>query len=91
MVTLRPYQTQLVDMARSSVAQGHRRLLVVLPTGGGKTFVMADVAQRAVELGGRVLCLMHLMHLIIFLIVFGLRYININNHGYRSDLNARYL
>ena len=64
MIELRGCQAQLVTMARVEVGQGKRKVLVVLPTGGGKTFTMADIAQRAVEKGGKVLCLMHRRQLV---------------------------
>lgn len=64
MIELRGYQAELVDLARSEVAQGHRKVLLTLSTGGGKTFVMADIAQCAVEKGGQVLCLMHRRQLV---------------------------
>lgn len=46
--TLRPYQADLVDGAMAAVAQGQRPG-IVLPTGGGKTAVMAGLVQRLRE------------------------------------------
>ena len=64
MVTLRNYQMESVNLTRVQVAKGRKRNLLVLPTGGGKTIVMAEMARRAVEKGGRVLCLMHRRQLV---------------------------
>jgi DNA repair protein RadD len=64
MIQLRGYQTELVTLARSEVSHGRLKVLVVLPTGGGKTFVMADIAKRAVEKGVKILCLMHRRQLV---------------------------
>jgi DNA repair protein RadD len=64
MIQLRDYQSLIVEKARTEVANGHRKVLAVLPTGGGKTYILADIARRAVEKGGRVLCLMHRRHLV---------------------------
>jgi len=63
-IRLRDYQANLVNLVRSECAKGHKRILMVLPTGGGKTFVCADIAKRAVEKGNKVLCLMHRRHLV---------------------------
>ena len=56
-VELRPYQQE----AREAIARewdgGHRKTLLVLPTGTGKTVVFAFVAKDAVDAGGRVLVL----------------------------------
>lgn len=51
MDTLRDYQTALVQAIRSSLAQGHRAPLAVLPTGGGKTHVAAHIKRSATESG----------------------------------------
>ena len=64
MITLRDHQARIVDQTRAEVAKGHHRVLTVLPTGGGKTYILADIARRAVEKGNRVLCLMHRRHLV---------------------------
>jgi DNA repair protein RadD len=64
MIELRDYQAELVTLSRLELTKGKKRVLVVLPTGGGKTYVMADIAQRATEKGHRVLCLMHRRQLV---------------------------
>lgn len=46
MLTLRPYQTEIVRSVHESWKSGHKRPLVVLPTGSGKTVLAADMAQR---------------------------------------------
>lgn len=43
---LRPYQIQLVNDAWSAFAEQHRFLLLVLPTGGGKTVCMGEIFRR---------------------------------------------
>jgi DNA repair protein RadD len=40
---LRPYQTDVVAQIEQAVAAGEKRLLVVAPTGSGKTVVGAEV------------------------------------------------
>ena len=59
MIELRPYQTQLIELARKSFAAGHHSVLIVAPTGSGKTVIFADIARGAVSHGNRVLVLVH--------------------------------
>lgn len=42
-VSLRPYQAELIQGIRREWSAGARNVLMVLPTGGGKTVVMADI------------------------------------------------
>jgi superfamily II DNA or RNA helicase len=56
---LRPYQLEAVDALRKHVTAGNRKLLMVLPTGGGKTVVAAAMIRSAVERGKRVLFVAH--------------------------------
>jgi DNA repair protein RadD len=56
---LRPYQTQLVTEIRGQYQLGHKAVLAVLPTGGGKTVCFAHIAQAASIKGNRVLILVH--------------------------------
>lgn len=39
MIELRGYQQKTIEAARAEFAKGHRRVLVQLPTGGGKTYI----------------------------------------------------
>ena len=55
---LRDYQLKAVDNIRSATAV-HRRVLFSLPTGGGKTTIMAAIVERAVAKKSRVLILVH--------------------------------
>lgn len=56
---LRPYQQQARDAIQSEWAHGHRRTLLVLPTGTGKTIVFSAVIADRVRAGERVLVLAH--------------------------------
>lgn len=59
MIALRPYQLDAVERVRGEVRAGSRRVLVVLPTGGGKTVVAAHIVTSSVALGKRVLFVAH--------------------------------
>lgn len=59
MMKLRPYQTQAKDAVLSEWDKGHRKTLLVLPTGTGKTVVFAKVVESRVNRGGRALILAH--------------------------------
>ena len=56
---LRPYQQQLVTEIRGQYQLGHKAVLAVLPTGGGKTVCFSYIAQAASVKGNRVLILVH--------------------------------
>lgn len=56
---LRDYQQQCVDRLRAAFKQGHRRVLLVAPTGAGKTVMFSHLTQRLTERGNRVLLLAH--------------------------------
>lgn len=56
---LREYQQRTVDAIREKAASGSRRILVVLPTGAGKTHTMATLVHGAIGKGNKVLALMH--------------------------------
>lgn len=57
-MTLRPYQTAAVEAVLREW-QTYRRLLLVMPTGTGKTIVFAALAESIVAAGGTVLVLAH--------------------------------
>lgn len=59
MVDLRPYQVEAKDAVLREWAKGHRKTLLVLPTGTGKTVVFSKVVEEQVCGGGRALILAH--------------------------------
>lgn len=56
---LRPYQIEAKDAVLGEWNQGHRKTLLVLPTGTGKTVVFSVVVDERVKDGGRALILAH--------------------------------
>jgi DNA repair protein RadD len=58
MQTLRPYQLQAIDLLRASI-QRHKRSILCVPTGGGKTTIVASMIQSAMQRGKSILFLAH--------------------------------
>jgi DNA repair protein RadD len=56
--TLRPYQTDVIAKCEE-LGTGQRRIVLVAPTGSGKTVIAAEIAKRAVEQHHYVLFLAH--------------------------------
>lgn len=56
---LRPYQEEAREAVWSEWESGRGKILLVLPTGCGKTIVFASITEDAVRKGGRVLILAH--------------------------------
>ena len=54
---LRPYQQQAIDAVRAAYLRKARAVLLVLPTGGGKTLTASTMVEAAVAKGKRVLWL----------------------------------
>jgi DNA repair protein RadD len=64
-MTLRPYQTQAVDAVYEHLRMRDDNPCVVIPTGGGKTPVIARICSDAVtRWNGRVLILAHVKELL---------------------------
>ncbi|MGL5726559.1 MAG: DEAD/DEAH box helicase, partial [Plesiomonas sp.] len=59
--TLRPYQQEAVDAAIHYFRQHTSAAVIVLPTGAGKSLVIAELARKA---RGRVLVLAHVKELV---------------------------
>ena len=59
MTELRPYQEAAREAIEKEWDEGHKRTLLVLPTGTGKTVVFSKVAEDQVRAGNRVLILAH--------------------------------
>jgi len=63
MTELRDYQAKMIHDARVSLA-GHQRILLVAPTGAGKTVLALEMIRGAVGRGKRVLFLCHRRELV---------------------------
>ena len=64
-VTLRPYQQQAVEAVYQYLREQDGHPVIVLPTGAGKSIVLAQIVRDAVTLwNGRVLLLTHVRELI---------------------------
>lgn len=61
MIKLRDYQQQAVQAAIAHFKQRHESAVIVLPTGAGKSLVLAELARQA---RGRVLILTHVKELV---------------------------
>ena len=48
MIELRDYQSEVIAKTGEVIASGKRRPIIVMPTGGGKTIVAADIIRSAV-------------------------------------------
>ena len=64
MIELRPYQLDAIERCRREVARGRRRIILVAPTGSGKTCIAAAIVARAVEKERRILFVAHRRELI---------------------------
>src|SRR6185312_9048417 len=64
MIELRPYQTDDAEALRQVYLSKKRAPLYVLPTGGGKTVVVAYIIAATVARGNRVLMVAHRRELI---------------------------
>ena len=63
-IPLRHYQEAAISLARREMRAGHKRVVLVLPTGAGKTRVGAAVVASSLSKGGRVLWLAHRAELV---------------------------
>lgn len=59
MLALRPYQEEAKNAIFQEWENGHKKTLLVLPTGCGKTIVFAKVTEDCVRQGDRILILAH--------------------------------
>ena len=56
---LRPYQREVIEQFHGAVAAGKRRVILVAPTGAGKTVIGADIINTTTRAQKRVLVLAH--------------------------------
>lgn len=62
--TLRPYQVKAIERLREKIREGKRRLVLVMPTGGGKTIVASAMIHSAIAKGSRALFFAHRRELV---------------------------
>lgn len=62
--TLRPKQVAAINAVRGKLKEGKRSIVIVMPTGAGKTVVACEIIRSAVEKGRRVIFLAHRRELI---------------------------
>ncbi|MDE5582386.1 MAG: DEAD/DEAH box helicase family protein, partial [Ruminococcus sp.] len=62
-MNLRPYQTALVQKVHDTFINGIKSACIVLPCGGGKSVIVAEIAKRTTEKLNRVLFLVHRIEL----------------------------
>jgi DNA repair protein RadD len=63
-VILRPYQEKAVEDVRQAFSDGSKRVLLVAPTGSGKTVCFAYIVANGVARGTRILILAHRQELL---------------------------
>lgn len=56
---LRRYQVEIIDRVAAEIAAGRRRVLLVAPTGSGKTVIGAAIIAEAAEAGRKILVIAH--------------------------------
>ena len=59
MITLRGYQEKAVDGVRVEYGKGKNRVVLVMPTGAGKTVVFSHITRITASNGKRILVLAH--------------------------------
>lgn len=59
MQMLRDYQEDLISQVREAYRRGYRSPCIVLPCGGGKSVIVAEIAKRTTYNGNNVLFLIH--------------------------------
>ena len=64
MITPWDWQWDIINQVRSAIGQGYRKILVVVPTGGGKTVIAAQIVKLAAEKMRRSMFLAHRRELI---------------------------
>lgn len=64
MITLRPYQREAIDSVFAYWRRGGTHPVVEVPTGGGKSAILGQLAREVVEMGSQVLIATHRRELI---------------------------
>ena len=59
MIILRDYQNEIVKNTRQAMSENFKRILIVSPTGSGKTVIFSYLAEQAVKKNKRVMIIAH--------------------------------
>lgn len=62
---LRPYQQKAVDRIRAAYIEGHQGVMLVAPTGSGKTVIFSKISEMAHNKGSKIIILAHRRELLI--------------------------
>lgn len=62
---LRDYQQEIIDKVRSSIAAGNKRIILQLPTGGGKTRIASEMIDLSTKKNKRALFTCHRQTLVL--------------------------
>lgn len=60
----RKYQATTIKLIKSAIKSGYKRMIVVLPTGAGKSIIMGIITKMCLEKKSKVLALMHRRQLV---------------------------
>lgn len=86
---LRPYQARGIAEARAAYRAGKRAILLVAPTGSGKTRMFSELVVGAVSKGGTALVLAHRDELVVqaqrAIMAEGIEHVGIIAQGYRRQ------
>lgn len=61
---LRTYQKNLIEKTINEIKKGNRRVLICLPTGGGKTAISSEIVRRCFDKGNRSIFCCHRQELL---------------------------
>ena len=64
MPILREYQERAVLLLREHIGQGLKKVIMALPTGGGKSIIFGQIIKNAIEKDKTVLWLVHRRNLV---------------------------
>jgi DNA repair protein RadD len=64
LIELRPYQVESIEAVRAAIRAGKRRIILTIPTGGGKTYTAVSIIASAVSKDKRCLFVAHRLELI---------------------------
>lgn len=64
MLVLRDYQQEMIDKVIESLKEGYRKIMIVLPTGGGKTAIASELVRRSYEKGKSSIFMCHRQELL---------------------------